>query len=148
MKSKLKELTIGFENLETVHIPGENVASFYVDGITAYLYNDYYSDEITEGYNAKELTLILRPQANENLKDGWNGKTVFERLSKYNDITDVDFVFQNKTKHYSVFWDDPDLENVENKSQTSAFGNNGHMIISISAKTKADEIAKTFKGAF
>lgn len=144
---KLKELIIGFENVEVIHVPGDDVGSYLVDRITQYIMNDFYSYDTFVGENAGLVNLILKPCADRKLEEPYNADTVFERIMKFRDITGLEFIFDDDTsRKISVPWEGLDPVEIENQKQSSAVTEGGCLIVCINTNQTAEEEAKVFRG--
>ena len=141
---ELISLEIGFENLESVKIPAEDVAGFYLGNITQTLSNDYYSEKLYEDEKTDDVQVVLRPAADRQIKEPLNAKTVFERVLKYKDITDFVLKTAEGKRKICVHWAEPDDEGCENIKQKSMVSENGHLIIVI-GNQDINEIAKFYK---
>lgn len=137
-------LIIGFENCETISFPSNEVAAFSMQEITKGLYNNWYSNNIMEFQTSTDTTIILLPDANKHYKEGSKDiDTVFKRILKYNDITDVTIVKNDGPIEYiSMYWEKDD--EYSNRYQTTAILSDGSLVIAISKKENAEELKKMY----
>ena len=89
----LNYIFIAFENLETILVSRENISSFsFYDIITNYS-KGWHDNNVYETNEAKTGMLILEPSADVELDNKCNADTVFERLTKYDDIVSIEMVY-------------------------------------------------------
>lgn len=138
MKS-FNSLIIGFENCETITFSSDDVASFGISEITKELYNDWYNDKIKEIKRSSDTVIILLPTANKHYECG---NTIFERIMKHNDITDITLVNEDSIEIISTYWEHED--EYSNRYQTTSVLSDGSLVIAISKKEKAGDIKKTY----
>ena len=137
---KLKQIDIVLENCEVISVPIERVHHFYANNIT----NNIGLNEITETldtvFYTDELEIVLRQEANVELKQDcengiFNDCKVFDRLTRFNDITHIDLIFADDTNIYlSVPYEEenPAVLGSPNLYQYSEMNGNGELRINIS----------------
>ena len=142
--SKLKYVTFILENCERITIVGKYVASFLVDDIKTSI-SRMASNYIGKMDTANTFAIEIHRDANDTINpfgDPNLGQYLkFDRLSRYNDITSIQFELYGKcddddefdewyeSYHYYVNWvGDDDYENDAQKSYLSK-DNNLYIVI-------------------
>ena len=136
---ELKSIQLGFENVEVVDIKGEDIQSLYIGDIVKDVFVSYYETEVREHEVAKKLILVLKDTA-EGDYDSGNADTVFERIMKFNDITDILLKYGDIERRIAFRW--PEDEEYTNPNQSYAFLKSGAMVIVIAEDETANEIKK------
>ena len=146
---KLKSIEFQFENCEYVTINGAYVWNFVVDDINKSFervaMNAVEPLEICNKFliefsdDANKISNVVNSSDFENLYD-----TVFERITKYNDITGIDFVLvDNEGKEqeyfYSLNWEDADHNGEENLYQKSYVSDNGFLYLVVGKDLKIED---------
>lgn len=118
---KIKELNLVFENCEVASIPVEyiNYLTIRVQEKVLTLHNYLESNTISEYETCKiliELDLKYLKSTHSFMGDYENNReSLLERI-KYNDITQIEIVEENKSKTFYVVWEDGETE-FDNKLQ-------------------------------
>lgn len=118
---KIKELNLVFENCEVASIPVEyiNYLTIRVQEKVLTLHNYLESNTISEYETCKiliELDLKYLKSSYSFMGDYKNDReNLLERI-KYNDITQIEIVEENKSKTFYVVWEDGETE-FDNKLQ-------------------------------
>ena len=139
----LRKIRIGLESYEDIYIEAADIGSFALADITKTVIKEFHSTGFFETENIGFAILVLKPSANKELADQTNGKTVFERLTNYNDITDITLYYKDKKQGYSVYWEGAEEHDFENKKQFSKISPEGFLIITI-GRDETENIAKQF----
>ena len=135
-RKQLDYIVIGFENVENIVISAENVATFMFDKIVESRAKSWYTESCYINKMAYSSCIVLRPEANVEMPDWQEEITVFNRILKFNDITDVELVYDDKTNEYiSVRWDDGEYSN---SYQTSKLTEDNHLVIVIDSESTAE----------
>jgi len=106
MLKELKEVRLVFENCESASVPRSEIWTYAIADIHSF----HRSANTTEGYNGLKATkfyIIFNDL--ENLKyTGFSdevSKSLFERVTKFSDITHIDVIYEDDTTFYiSVPW--------------------------------------------
>ncbi len=140
---KVKYIEIVLENCEVIRINIEHIKFLSVRGIA---FNDFFSiytdgkKRIERNTSCKYLNIIINKKADKIYKSFgmFPDFTVFERLTKYDDITAIDYIDGNAEtiESISVPWKDKVYEDgyvsEENSScQSSKIDENGNLEIII-----------------
>lgn len=135
-RKQLEYIVIGFENVENIMVSAENVATFMFDKIVESRAKSWYTENCYISKMAYSSCIVLRPEANVEIPDWQEEITVFNRILKFHDITDVELVYDNKTSEYiSVRWDDGEYSN---GYQTSKLTEDNHLVIVIDSESTAE----------
>ena len=111
-RKQLDHLTITFENIQTITIPGKHVASYVFDNITFAITKDWYSENSYKHKLAHSTCFVLRPEADVETADEWDEYTVFDRILKFKDIDEIELVYTDKSSDcLAVYWDDGEYTN-------------------------------------
>lgn len=107
---KIKQIDIVFENCEVAVIPVSEIYNYGLADITQYHYMCN-SNQDHKGLRAKGFFIIFEDL--ENLKYiPWGDdpeKSVFERITKYQDICHIDIIYSNgKNEYITVPWGSKD----------------------------------------
>ena len=144
--NKIKSIILGFENLETINIPVNNVATFLLEGVARRIFKSWHSEEIHESEVAESAVIALKPEADLVLQDAANTKQlmnatqVFARIKKYNDLTDITFIYNDDMERTISFqWDNE--KDVTNAYQSSVVTNNGYLVVVIDKEKTAGQYA-------
>ena len=137
---RLKKIELTLENCEVIKIPGKYIGTFLVDKIRKCI-SRVAANAIIEMNIAGEVLIEIHRDANKSYKpfgiDTPDKKYIFDRLIRYRDITQIDFVIESdddrKSYHYSIEWPNSDYN--ENDEQISFLSHCGHLYIVISKKT-------------
>lgn len=137
---KLKQIDIVLENCETIKIPIEQVHHFYANNITNNIGLNEIAETLDTVFYTDELEIVLRQEANVELKQDYengifNDCKVFDRLTRYNDITHIDFIFADDTNLYLTVpyeEENPAVIGSPNLCQYSEMNGNGELRINIS----------------
>lgn len=139
---KLKQIDIVLENCEVMKVPIEQIAHLYADNITNDIWLNEDDETLDTIFNTDEFKITLKQEANVELKQDYeNGifddYKVFDRLTRYRDITHIDFIFTDDTNLYlEVPYEEenPAVLGSPNLFQSSRMNGNGELEIIISNK--------------
>ena len=143
---KLKQIDIVLENCEVISVPIEQVHHFYANNITNDIWFNEDNDTLDTISRTDEFNIILRQEANVELKQDYKNGIfedckVFDRLTRYRDITHIDFIFTDDTNLYlEVPYEEenPAVLGSPNLFQYSKMNGNGELEIIISNKKESD----------
>lgn len=136
---KLISIQLGFENIETIDIDMEDIDSMLLQGIENELYTNNRDIWLRESERAKKAVFVLKKTADKDLKDPINAKTVFERIKKFDDMTDVLIRGTNGYfRHINFDWDQ--ASEYSNSFQTNALMNNGNLIVVVDKEITANDV--------
>ena len=141
---KLKKIDIVLENCEIIRIPIEQVSHFYANNITNDIWFNEDNDTLDTIFRTDEFNIILRQEANVELKQDYKNGIfedckIFDRLTRYRDITHIDFIFTDDTNLYlEVPYEEenPAVLGSPNLFQSSRMNGNGELEIIISNKER------------
>ena len=136
---KLTSIQLGFENVEVVDIKGEDIQSLFIGDVSKDIFVSYYGTEVQEYEIAKKLILVLKDTA-EGDYDSGNADTVFERIKKFYDITNILLRYGDTERRIAFRW--PEDEEYANPNQSYAFLKSGAMVIVIAEDETANKIKK------
>jgi hypothetical protein len=109
----IKSINIGFENCEVATLPFVHIRGLVIDRISKKIIASQW--DYSEIETCTYCKLVIKPDGNieynpfemEEYK-----QTLFERISKYSDITSIGIIFENGTqKNYYVPWGDSECKN-------------------------------------
>lgn len=143
---KLKQIDIVLENCEVISVPIEQVHHFYANNITNDIWFNEDDETLDTIFNTDEFEIILKQEANVELKQDYKNGIfedckVFDRLTRYRDITHIDFIFTDDTNLYlEVPYEEenPAVLGSPNLFQSSRMNGNGELEIIISNKKESD----------
>lgn len=143
---KLKQIHIVLENCEVIRIPIEQVRHFYSDNITNDIWFNEDDETLDTVFRTDEFCITLKAEADIELKQDYKNGIfedckVFYRLTRYKDITHIDFIFTDDTNLYlSVPYEEknPAMIGSPNMCQSSRICENGDLEIIISDKKESD----------
>lgn len=143
---KIKQIDIVLENCEVIRIPIEQVHYFNANNITNDIWLNVENDTLDTIFRTDEFDIILRQEANVELKQDYKNGIfedckVFDRLTRYRDITHIDFIFTDDTNLYlEVPYEEenPAIFGSPNLFQSSKMNGNGELEIIISDKKESD----------
>ena len=138
---KIKSIQLGFENVEVVNIDAEDIESVLLQGIENELYVSYWDSCLKESERAKKAIIVLKNTADKPLEEPVNAETVFARIQKFNDLTDILIRGEDGTERRVVFGWDEKSEYV-NPFQTSKIDYKGSLIIVICRTENAENVCK------
>ena len=139
---KLKQIDIVLENCEVISVPIEQVHYFNANNITNDIWLNVGNDTLDMIFRTDEFDIILRQEANIELKQDYKNGIfedckVFDRLTRYRDITHIDFIFTDDTNLYlEVPYEEehPAVLGSPPLFQSSRMNGNGELEIIISNK--------------
>lgn len=147
---KLKEISFHLENCDMVTIDGKYIGDFLVDKIETNI-SRCACNAIDRMDVAKTFAIEIHKDADkvhyELGNNDWE-TTVFKRLSKYNDITQIDFTLiesyvdegkDPKTEDYHYFVDWCGDDDYSNEAQINYVSDIGHFYIVIKENGKIDD---------
>ena len=117
-----------FENCEEVKLPCKAFGDFYVAGIEQHI-SRIASNAICRITRAKDIAIELYPECEQFADKSclFDGISVFDRITKYNDITHINIVYEDGEEYISVDYDDnsneaTEAENINQKTYMSSCG--------------------------
>ena len=129
MEKRLRSIELVFENCEVISIPAEHIKSLYIGKTHRQLFGaQMFGSEnsplplyMRDGIIADDIRLILNPEGNVKYTTPWNETSrVFDRLTKWNDITGIDLCFSDDTSEsFTALWEDSNEQGEENVYQRS-----------------------------
>lgn len=135
MKHTVQLIQIGLENVEVININVKDVEYMEIAGITGRDTIGKYDKKISKTTQCRKLVLCINKRANVKYLTygGLSKDTVFERLSRFNDIVDVSYLDEqkNKTEVIYVPWDSKTTCYEENINQCSKIDDDGNLYIVI-----------------
>ncbi len=143
---QLKQIDIVLENCEVIRIPIEQVTHFNANNITNDIWLNVDNNTLDTIFRTDEFNIILRQEANIELKQDYKNGIfenckVFDRLTRYRDITHIDFIFTDDTNLYlEVLYEEenPAALGSPNIYQQSRMNDNVELEIIISNKKESD----------
>lgn len=142
---ELKSIDLIFENVEVINIPAEHVQCLWLDKIIESRFKEWHSNEMLVGNVAKHATIVLKPEANVELKDPINADKVFERVNAYDDLSALTINYTDDTSEdIHLIWGDRDYSNSYQSTLTTI---SGHFVIVVSKKKTAASETKRIFGA-
>ena len=145
MYKRLKNIVLGFENVEVIDIPACHVQCFELKNIIENRFKEWNGDLVVCSKKAESATIVLNPKANVELENPWGDhKTVFGRIQAYDDLSDIEIFYDDGTSETVAFvWGEDDCTN---RHQSSATTNNGYLMIAIGKdRTAEGEIERLFR---
>lgn len=137
-RKKMKSIKLCFENVEVVEVPAECVANFLFENIHLGVFNDWHSENATENEVAKHVLMILKPAGDIPLTDTGNAKTLFERITKFNDLVSAEIIYEDDmSREIGFHWHKND--EYSNRYQSSYKTKNNYLIIVVHKKKKAKD---------
>ena len=131
----VKKIELIFENCEVAVIDGKHVGYLLADDIS-----EYYS---VRGCNAFGHTrtchtfrLEIHRDADGKLAYGFDDTSLFERISRYDDITSVEIYTDDGKIDLYVDWEGDDYHN---DNQSSCIADSGHLYLVISEKESVED---------
>ena len=127
---KVTKITLVFENVEAVEIGASYVKRLVLDGVTENVsstLNDKKEMEIQTYKNVSRVYLVIDKEA-DKYYDNYGVKsdiTIFERIQRYSDITNIILEYENGAKtEYVVPWNGTimDEENIGEQHQINKDG--------------------------
>ncbi len=147
---KIKNLTLTFENRDSVTIDGKYIGDFLVDDLHTY-FRRIACNSIDKISHADIIAIEIHKDANKDRYQfdqtdcpDWKQKT-FDRIADYNDITSIEFEMEEnnveedampKIECYQYYVDWIGDSEYENDAQTSYISSDGNMYLVI-AKNKS-----------
>jgi len=125
----IKEIQLCLENMDSITFNRKDIGDFFIGDIKSSIsrMGCNYIGSLTV---ASQFVLEVKKEANivEN-NENYGKRNLFDRLTKYNDITAITIVYKTgKTDHYSVSYDEGENEgklgadNINQKSRINKFG--------------------------
>lgn len=131
---RLKEIEIGFENVEGVKIPAQYVSVLCMDGIKDFrrsFQNDEEGLAMCRGTYAERIILKIDNSAKGKLTSN-EGNEIFQRLTRYHDIVDIKLKYSDGVEeNICSDWEDATKGGEENLLQKNSFDDKGNLIIEI-----------------
>lgn len=131
---RLKEIEIGFENVEGVKVSAEYVSILCMDGIKDFrrsFQNDEEGLAMCRGTYAERIILKIDKSAKGKCKSN-EGNEIFQRLTRYHDIVDIKLKYSDGAEETICSdWEDATKGGEENLLQKNSFDDKGNLIIEI-----------------
>ncbi len=131
---RLKEIEIGFENVEGVKVPAEYVSILCMDGIKNFrrsFQNDEEGLVMLRGTYAERIILKIEKSAKGKLISN-GGNEIFQRLTRYHDIVDIELKYSDGVEEtIRADWEDATKGGEENLLQKNSFDDKENLIIEI-----------------
>lgn len=131
---RLKEIEIGFENVEGVKIPAQYVSVLCMDGIKDFrrsFQNDEEGLAMCRGTYAERIILKINKSAKGKLTSN-EGNEIFQRLTRYRDIVDIKLKYSDGVEETICSdWENATKGGEENLLQNNSCDDGGNLIIEI-----------------
>lgn len=135
------EIKIGLENCEAIELPVALVGELAIDNIKSYT-RRIANNCITRFDAAEKIAIEIFSEADKKYETygGQSEHTVFKRLTKYRDITDITLIYDDGTNNViQARWKDTDEYECENKYQKNYISSAGNLYILIGKKIKLED---------
>jgi len=140
MEQEIKYIQIGLENVEVINIDVKNIEYMSLHGIAEQDSISRCDKKVAKSKYCHSLHICINKKVDKKYPThgGPSDLTVFERLSKFNDIVDITYLDGNKNKLESVYvpWRDKMTDNSwfsgeTNLNQSSKIDKDGNLEILI-----------------
>ena len=138
MEQEIKFIQIGLENVEVINIDVKNIEYMSLHGIAEQDSISRCDKKVAKSKYCQSLHICINKKVDKKYPTygGPSDLTVFERLSKFNDIVDITYLDRNKNRLESVYvpWGDKIVDNSwfsgeTNLNQTSKIDKDGNLEI-------------------
>ena len=133
---KITSITLIFENVEEITIESSNIKQLVLENVmekTTLILNE---DKEMEKQNTTRVGIVYlvidkKADVYYNTYGEVSDMTVFERIQKYSDITEIEVEYENEeSKYYRVSWDKAIIEE-ENAGEEHRILKDGSLYIKI-----------------
>lgn len=135
----LKKIRFVLENCDAIEIDGEHIGKFFIDNITKHFCK--YDSSIEELEMCETFFIEIFSEANIKYNQlGMANKEInkFKRLL-YNDITSIQFNFEENNKMYGYFLNWKDNNNESNEYSQTYISNLGNCYILVDKTKKLED---------
>ena len=138
MEQIIKYIQIGLENVEVINIDVKNIEYMSLHGISDDDSISRCDKNVEKRRFCQSLEICINKKVNKKYPTygGPSSNTVFERLTKFNDIVDVTYLDGKKNNLETIFvpWKDkpginPFFDGEANLNQTSKIDKDGNLVI-------------------
>lgn len=139
MSKSVKSIELTFENIDYIVIPAHFFLDFMLEDVKVKICRAAVNAILR--YNSTDkLMFVLKKEVNEvasNLEGDVHaiqceGATLFERISIYNDLTHIKFVYEDESsEEYSITWEDEDNNEYRNGLQKATITEDGNLCVEI-----------------
>ena len=139
MNKLVKNIELTFENMDYIEIPNQYFSNFSLENIETNI-RRVAVNAIMRYQKARSVIFELRKEANEDFENfdrdmnmvDYNGDTLFDRIIDYNDIVDINLIYEDdSSEKFAVEWDDECDDKYKNKLQISTITENGNLCVQI-----------------
>ena len=105
MEQEIKYIQIGLENVEVINIDVKNIEYMSIHGIADRDTISWCDKKIHKSKYCQSLHICINKKVDKKYSTygGDSDLTVFERLSKFNDIVDITYLDGNKNRVESIY---------------------------------------------
>lgn len=128
---KLKKLGLGFENCDSVDVPGELVNFLFIDELCEQI--TVIKQEFHSYLKCKYIRMILKSDAAKLVTDWESAENLLGKRLDWNDIASMTLELEDRTIHFYVPWCDKD-EFTNKYMQVKRNEKNGDIIITITTE--------------
>ena len=144
---RIEAIILVLEKWERLYIKSDNIKTLQLKDIRKEICQ-FNSHDAEKNERAYKVAIELKSEANTtytpfNPKNEYNKTTIFERLTAYNDIKEIELEYENGEKeYYSVNYNDDGTSEHNNKNQYSYIAPSGNLYITIWKKKNVFDVFK------
>lgn len=141
MEQEIKYIQIGLENVEVINIDVKNIEYMSLHGIADRDTISRCDKKVAKSKYCQSLHICINKKVDKKYPTygGPSDLTVFERLSKFNDIVDITYLDGNKSRLESIYvpWKDENENEYVNANQKVKLDKEGNLLVVIEGENYA-----------